>query len=151
MHTNIEITPGTTAHVEAAFALVKELAEFENGLDQVSNTASQMLLDGFGPDPCFSLLVALENQVVVGIAIYFTKYSTWKGKGIYLEDIVVTKAHRGKGIGKMLFDAVWLEAQKQNAHQLHWQVLDWNKEAISFYKKYPATFDQEWINCKICW
>lgn len=151
MVSEVEITKGTAQHVEAAFALVQQLAVFENGLHEVTNTIEKMLSDGFGNNPCFSMLVALLDDVVVGIAIYFTKYSTWKGRGVYLEDIVVTQHHRGKGIGKLLFDAVWQEAQKQQAVQLHWQVLDWNTSAISFYKKYPATFDQEWINCKICW
>jgi GNAT superfamily N-acetyltransferase len=83
------------------------------------------------------------------MAIYFVKYSTWKGKGIYLDDIVVTESMRGNKVGEQLLDAVIKHSYELNAQQLHWQVLDWNEPAIKFYKKYPTNFDSEWINCKL--
>ena len=108
-----------------------------------------MLIDGYGEKPIFDLLVAEADQKIAGIAIYFIKYSTWKGKCLYLDDIVVQESLRGKGIGKQLFDAVVAEAKLCNCQQLQWQVLNWNEPAINFYKKYDTVFDAEWINCKI--
>ncbi|QQR95937.1 MAG: GNAT family N-acetyltransferase [Bacteroidota bacterium] len=145
----INIRKGTPADVEPALHLIKELAEYEKAPEQVINTVEQMLKDGFGEKPIFDLLVAETNDNIVGIAIYFIKYSTWKGKCLYLDDIVVQESLRGKGIGRKLFDAVAAEAKLQNCQQLQWQVLNWNEPAINFYKKYDTVFDDEWINCKI--
>jgi len=102
----INIRKGTPADVEPALRLIKELAEYEKAPEQVINTVEQMLKDGFGEKPIFDLLVAETNDNIVGIAIYFIKYSTWKGKCLYLDDIVVQESLRGKGIGRKLFDAV---------------------------------------------
>ncbi len=130
-------------------ALIKELAEYEKAPQEVTNTVDDMLRDGFGPNPVFRCLVAETDGKVIGMAIYFVKYSTWKGKGIYLDDIVVTESMRRMGIGKLLFDAIVKDAKLLGAKQLHWQVLDWNTPAIEFYKKYNADLDEEWINCKL--
>lgn len=130
-------------------ALIKELAEYEKAPQEVTNTVDDMLRDGFGPNPVFRCLVAETDGKVTGMAIYFVKYSTWKGKGIYLDDIVVTESMRRMGIGKLLFDAIVKDAKLIGAKQLHWQVLDWNTPAIEFYKKYNADLDGEWINCKL--
>jgi GNAT superfamily N-acetyltransferase len=130
-------------------ALIKELAEYEKAPQEVTNTVDDMLRDGFGPNPVFRCLVAETDGKVTGMAIYFVKYSTWKGKGIYLDDIVVTESMRRMGIGKLLFDAIVKDAKEIGAKQLHWQVLDWNTPAIEFYKKYNADLDGEWINCKL--
>lgn len=130
-------------------ALIKELAEYEKAPQEVTNTVDDMLRDGFGPNPVFRCLVAETDGKVTGMAIYFVKYSTWKGKGIYLDDIVVTESMRRMGIGKLLFDAIVKDAKLIGAKQLHWQVLDWNIPAIEFYKKYNADLDGEWINCKL--
>ena len=111
--------------------------------------SEDMLLDGFGEQPIFKCLIAETENKIVGMAIYYTKYSTWKGKGIYLDDIVVTQTMRSKGIGKLLFDAVIKESKTSGANQLHWQVLDWNEQAINFYRKYNPNFDDEWVNCKM--
>ena len=145
----ITIRKGTPADVEPALLLIKELAAFEKAPEQVINTVEQMLIDGYGEKPIFDLLVAEADQKIAGIAIYFIKYSTWKGKCLYLDDIVVQESLRGKGIGKHLFDAVVAEAKLCNCQQLQWQVLNWNEPAINFYKKYDTVFDAEWINCKI--
>jgi GNAT superfamily N-acetyltransferase len=130
-------------------ALIKELAEYEKAPQEVTNTVDDMLRDGFGPNPVFRCLVAETDGKITGMAIYFVKYSTWKGKGIYLDDIVVTESMRRMGIGKLLFDAIVKDAKLIGAKQLHWQVLDWNTPAIEFYKKYNADLDGEWINCKL--
>lgn len=143
------IRPGKKEDVSQALELIKELAVFEKAPDAVTNTIDAMLHDGFGAEPCYYLTVAELDDKVVGIAIYFIKYSTWKGKGVYLEDIVVTESMRGKGIGKLLFDEVIGFTKSIGAKQMHWQVLDWNKPAIDFYKKYNAELDSEWINCKL--
>jgi GNAT superfamily N-acetyltransferase len=130
-------------------ALIKELAEYEKAPQEVTNTVEDMLRDGFGAQPVFRCQVAETDGKVTGMAIYFVKYSTWKGKGVYLDDIVVTESMRRMGIGKLLFDAVVKDANSIGAKQLHWQVLDWNSPAIEFYKKYNADLDGEWINCKL--
>ncbi|MBL0052961.1 MAG: GNAT family N-acetyltransferase [Bacteroidetes bacterium] len=132
-----------------ALALIKELALFEKAPEEVTNTVYDMEQDGFGAQPVFQMHVAECENKIVGIAIYFTKYSTWKGKGVYLDDIVVTESMRGKKIGRQLFDAVIEHCNAIGAKQLHWQVLDWNEPAISFYKKYNADLDPEWINGKL--
>ncbi len=149
MTTSIIIRKGEPADLDQVLALIRELAEYERAPEEVSNTLSQLMEDGFGKYPVYGLLVAATPTEIAGIAIYFTKYSTWKGKGIYLEDIVVGEKFRRRGIGRMLFDAVITESQKAGARQLHWQVLNWNEPAIAFYKKYNASFDDTWINCKL--
>lgn len=145
---HIIIRKGTKADMPAVHSLICELADYEKAPDEVTNTVEDMLRDGF-ENPVFHCLVAETNNQVAGMAIYYIKYSTWKGKGIYLDDIVVTQNMRGKGIGGLLFRAVINHAVEMNAKQLHWQVLDWNEPAINFYKKYNPGFDSEWINCKL--
>ncbi len=130
-------------------ALIQELAAYEKAPQEVTNTVEDMLRDGFGAQPVFRCQVAETDGKITGMAIYFVKYSTWKGKGVYLDDIVVTESMRRMGIGKLLFDAVMKDAKAIGAKQLHWQVLDWNSPAIEFYKKYNADLDGEWINCKL--
>nr|MCU0335989.1 GNAT family N-acetyltransferase [Chitinophagaceae bacterium] len=104
---------------------------------------------GFGPQPVWWALVAEVNGRVEGFALYYIRYSTWKGQAMYLEDILVTQAMRGKGLGKQLFDALIAEAKAKQLKRIVWQVLEWNEPAINFYKKYAANFDAEWINCSI--
>ena len=145
----ITIRKSTKEDMPAVHGLISELALYEKAPHEVTNTVEEMIRDGFGQQPVFHCLVAEIENVVKGMAIYFIKYSTWKGKGIYLDDIVITESMRGKGIGKLLFDAVIEDSKNRNAKQLHWQVLDWNEPAINFYKKFNANFDAEWINCKL--
>ncbi|MBL7928810.1 MAG: GNAT family N-acetyltransferase [Bacteroidia bacterium] len=146
---HIKIRQGRPEDIPAVYALVKELAEYEKAPEAVTNSVERMTEDAFGKDPCYFLLVAESDTEILGMAIYFVKYSTWKGKGIYLDDIVVSEKHRRKGIGKLLFDEVVREAARLDAHILHWQVLDWNTPAIEFYKKYNCSFESEWIDCKL--
>ncbi len=145
----IKIRKGKKEDLPAVLELVRELALFEKAPEQVTNTVRDMENDAFGKNPVFYFYVAETNDKIVGMAVYFIKYSTWKGKGIYLDDLIVTESFRGKGVGKRLFDQVIEEAKKNNAKQLHWQVLDWNTPAIEFYKKYDASVDAEWLDCKI--
>jgi GNAT superfamily N-acetyltransferase len=146
---NIVIRKGEKKDLPGVLALIHELAEFEKAPDAVTNTVEDMEVDGFGKNPVFGFHVAEDDGKVVGIAIYFVKYSTWKGKGFYLDDLVVTENYRSKGIGKMLFDEYVKEARKANAKQLHWQVLDWNTRAIDFYKMLNARIEPEWWDCKM--
>ena len=135
--------------MEAVMALIKELAEYEKAPDEVITNANLLRDDGFGDNPLFKCLVAEVNEEIVGIALYYPKYSTWKGRCLYLEDLVVRESARRMGIGKMLFDRLVSEARDFGAQRLEWQVLDWNGPAIKFYEKINANLDDEWINCKL--
>lgn len=129
--------------------LIKELAAYERAAHEVSNTLTMMKADGFGPNPIYGFFVAEEDSLIHGLSLYYYRYSTWKGKRLYLEDIIVTQSHRGKGIGKELFDVTMKKALTENCTGMMWQVLEWNKPAIEFYKKYNARLDSEWINCHL--
>ena len=130
-------------------SLIQELADYENASTEVDVTVEQLQKDGFGESKLFDCFVAQENDEIVGMALYYNRYSTWKGKTIYLEDLVVKESHRRKGIGARLFEAVAKECKKEGVKRFEWQVLDWNKSAIDFYKKYNADFDFEWVNCEL--
>jgi len=149
-HTEVfTVRKGTKNDVKAVHALIVELAIYERAEQEVSNTVDQLLRDGFGEDPVYELLVAETEGKVVGMALWYTKYSTWKGKCGYLEDLVVQADLRGRGIGKALF----LEVAKACAHRgygrMEWQVLDWNEPAIGFYRSLGAGLDPEWLNGKL--
>lgn len=131
----------------AVFELVKELAIYEKAEDQITTTLSQMEADGFGEHPIFECFVAENHGQLLGTAIYFTRYSTWKGKRLYLEDLIVTQSARGQGIGLALLDSIVQEARATRCTGVMWQVLDWNEPSIDFYKKYGASLDAGWINC----
>ena len=146
---NIIIRKGEKKDLPGVLALIHELAEFEKAPDAVTNTVALMEEDGFGEKPVFRFHVAELDGKIIGIAVYFVKYSTWKGRGLYLDDIVITEKFRSKGIGKKLFDVYVEEAKKIGAKQLHWQVLDWNVRAIEFYKRLDARIEPEWLDCKM--
>ena len=145
----LEIRKGTISDIPAALALVKELAAYEKAPDEVEVSVAEMENWGFGKDKVFDFFVALDNDVTVGLALYYYKYSTWKGKCLFLEDIIVTEKLRGKGIGKLLFEEIIKVAKQDKVRRMEWQVLDWNEPAINFYKKYNAVLDGEWVNCKL--
>lgn len=146
---NVIIRNGLKADVPAIMGLVKELAIYEKAENEVSNTIQQMEIDGFGENPIFQFIVAELNGEVIGMSLYYFRYSTWKGKRLYLEDYIITEKYRGIGAGKLLFDATIDQAHKTNCTGMMWQVLDWNEPAINFYKKYPTRFDAEWFNCHL--
>ena len=129
--------------------LIQELAVYEKAPDEVTVTLSHFEESGFGPKPVWWAFVAEVSGLVVGMALYYVRYSTWKGQRMYLEDILVTEEMRGKKIGALLFDALIQEAKEKKFLGMNWQVLDWNEPAINFYKKYNANFDPEWLNCSI--
>lgn len=131
------------------YALIQELAEYERAPQEVTNTLEEMERDGFGENPIYKFFVAENEEGVVGIALYYTAYSTWKGRMLFLEDLVVTERLRRAGIGRRLFDAVAQEAKDTGAKRFKWQVLEWNEPAIAFYKKIGADLDGEWINCNM--
>jgi GNAT superfamily N-acetyltransferase len=145
----IEIREGKKTDIPRVLELIKELAEYEKALHEVTNTVSMLEEDGFGSNPVFGFFVAEEEQEIHGLALYYYRYSTWKGKRLYLEDIVVTQRQRGKGIGKWLFEATMKKVLEENCTGMMWQVLDWNTPAIEFYKRYNTRFDEEWINCHL--
>ncbi len=145
----INIRRGTIDDLPQVHALIQELAVYEKAPDEVTNTVEDMKWDGFGENPIFKFFVAEAEEGIVGIALYYTAYSTWKGKTIFLEDLVVTERLRRSGIGKLLFDAVAHEAREVGAKRFKWQVLEWNEPAIAFYKKIGADLDGEWINCNM--
>lgn len=130
--------------------LIKELADYEKAPQEVLNSAAQLAEDGWGKDgPQFMCFVAENENGVIGMALFHKAYSTWKGRYIYLDDLIVEEKQRGKGIGKLLFDAVIEYCRKNDAKQLRWHVLNWNEPAINFYKKYGASLDPEWITGKL--
>ncbi len=145
--------------------LVRELANYERAPDEVTVTLEHFVESGFGKNPVWWTFVATSpsnslskrerepdaerKEIIVGFALYYIRYSTWKGQAMYLEDILITNEMRGKGIGKLLFDRLIEEAKERKFNRIIWQVLNWNEPAINFYKKYNADIDSGWLNCSI--
>jgi len=135
--------------------LIKELALYEKAPDQVTVDFNHFVESGFGNNPVWWAYVAEitnedQSKQIVGFALYYIRYSTWKGQRMYLEDIIVTENWRGKGLGKMLFEELIKVCKEKEFKGIIWQVLDWNEPAINFYKKFKnVTFDGEWVNCSI--
>jgi GNAT superfamily N-acetyltransferase len=143
------IRKGLKTDLAQTLNLIKELAIYEKAPNEVTVTIQEMEEDGFGKNPIFNFFIAEIENKIVGIALYYIKYSTWKGKCVFLEDIIITESFRQQGIGKKLFDEVAKVAKEMNAPRMEWQVLDWNEPAIKFYQKINSNFDNEWINCKL--
>ncbi len=129
--------------------LITELAIYEKAPDDVTVTMDHFVESGFGEKPVWWAFTAEVDGRVEGFALYYVRYSTWKGQAMYLEDIIVTEAMRGKKLGKLLFDRLIEEAKEKKWNRIIWQVLEWNEPAINFYKKYNAGFDPEWVNCSL--
>lgn len=142
----IQVRRAVKADCPRLLELVRELAVYEKAPDEVTVSLEHFAESGFGKAPVWWAFVAEENGFIYGFALYYIRYSTWKGQAMYLEDIIVTEAARGKGIGKLLFDRLIEEAREKGFKRMIWQVLEWNKPAINFYNKYKAEFDGEWLN-----
>ena len=126
--------------------LINELAVYEKAPEEVTVTLQEFIDAGFGKTPVWEAFVAKENDVVIGFALFYTRYSTWKGRRLYLEDFIVTEDCRGKGVGKILFEKVIEEAKNGDYNGMTWQVLDWNEPALNFYNKYKAHIESGWLN-----
>ena len=149
MSHSIHIRKAVAADCPRLLELVQELAEYEKAPQEVTVTLEHFVESGFGANPVWWAFVAEVDGKVQGFALYYIRYSTWKGQRMYLEDILVTESMRGKGLGKLLFDQLIVEAKERKLNGIVWQVLEWNEPAIQFYKKYDAAFDPEWVNCSI--
>lgn len=146
---NISIRKGLISDLPDVLNLVNELAVYEKAPNEVAVTTEEMEIDGFGENPLFKFFVAEIDHKIIGMSLYYIKYSTWKGKCVFLEDLIITEEFRKFGVGKKLFDEVVKVAKEMKARRLEWQVLEWNEPAIKFYKKLNSTLDPEWINCKL--
>ncbi len=147
---NIIIRKAIASDCERMMELVNELAMYERAPDEVTVSMSHFIDSGFGDHPVWEAFVSEESGVVSGFALYYIRYSTWKGQRMYLEDLLVTETMRGQGTGKLLFDALIEECKKRKFSGLVWQVLDWNEPAINFYKKYDGVkMETEWLNCSL--
>lgn len=143
------IREGRKEDMPQVLKLIKELAKYENALDQVKNNVETLEKDGFGKNPLYKLFVADYDKKIVGMGLIYYKYSTWKGKRLYLEDLIVNNKYRRKGIGSKLFDEILRYGKKKSCNGLTFQVLNWNKIGINFYKKYNIQIDDEWLNCNV--
>lgn len=146
---NIAIRNAVKEDCPRMMELIVELAEYEKAPDQVTVSFDHFVESGFGNSPVWWAYVAEVDGIVQGFALWYIRYSTWKGQRMYLEDILVTEKMRGNGLGKLLFDKLIEECRSRNFSGMVWQVLDWNEPAINFYKKYNAHFDAGWVNCSI--
>ena len=129
--------------------LVRDLAAFERASHEVTVTLEHFTESGFGPHPVWWAFVAEAEGAIVGFALYYIRFSTWKGQRLYLEDIYIRPEWRGRGIGSRLFDTLVGEMRTRHLHGMVWQALEWNTAALDFYRKYNARFDNEWVNCSI--
>ena len=129
--------------------LVNELALFERAPEEVTVTLQEFEDAGFGTKPVWKAYVAEADGIIVAMALYYVRYSTWKGCRLFLEDLIVTEEFRGKGIGNALFDRIIVEAKELGFSGMVWQVLDWNEPAINFYKKYEAKLEPGWLNASL--
>ena len=147
---NIQVRKAEKKDCSRMMELVQELADYEKAPDEVTVAFDHFVESGFGENPVWWAFVAEVNGTVEGFALYYIRYSTWKGQRMYLEDLLVTEKLRGLGIGKLLFDELFKECAAKGFTGMAWQVLDWNEPAINFYKKLPnVKFDGEWVNCSV--
>ena len=138
------IRKARSTDVPSLFNLIKELAVYEKEPDGVQITPETLLTHGFGPNPSFTCFVADLNGEVVGMALVYFKFSTWAGKSLYLEDLIVTQTVRGQGVGKALLDQVIQFGHDNQVNRIDWVVIDWNESAIAFYKSYGAELLTNW-------
>ncbi len=147
--TSIKIRKAVEEDCPQLLTLVRELATYERAPDAVTISLEQFKESGFGEHPIWWAFVAEEPQQIIGFALFYLRFSTWKGPRMYLEDIIVTEAYRGRGIGYLLMQQLIQEASEKQLDGIQWQVLEWNEPAINFYKKFNASFDPEWWNASL--
>lgn len=141
------IREATAQDVPAMFDLITELALFERAADRIENSEDRLREDGFGENPLYRCFVAEEQGAILGMALVYFRHSTWNGRCLYLEDLIVTSEHRKRGIGGLLMERCIDFARETGSRLLVWQVLDWNRSAIAFYESLGARLDSEWVNC----
>jgi GNAT superfamily N-acetyltransferase len=141
----MNIRKGTQEDMPAVLDLIKELAVFEKEPDAVVITVTNLVEDGFGENPLFYTFIAEVEGKIVGIALYYYRYSTWKGKTIHLEDLIVTSSMRGKGVGGALYKQIMELGNKEGVRRIEWNVLDWNTPAITFYENTGAVIKKDWL------
>jgi len=146
MSTPIHIRKATAADCPRMMELIHELAVYERAPDEVTVTLEHFVASGFGTNPVWWALVAEQDGLIQGFALYYIRYSTWKGQRMYLEDLIVTEVARGNGIGALLMNGLIAEARERNLNGITWQVLNWNEPALNFYRKFDVRFDDEWVN-----
>ncbi|MFZ0598244.1 MAG: GNAT family N-acetyltransferase [Flavobacterium sp.] len=140
----MNIRKGNPEDMESVLGLIQELAIFEKEPEAVVITVDDLVRDGFGENPLFHVFVAEVEQEIVGIALYYYRYSTWKGKTIHLEDLIVKDKMRGTGLGSALYTAIMKQGKKDNVRRVEWNVLDWNTPAVKFYENSGAKILEEW-------
>ena len=143
------IRKGIKSDLGEVLDLIKELAEYEDALEDVEINLKDLEKDGFGVQPLFQFIVAKKQHELVGLSFYFVRYSTWKGKFLYLEDLIIKEPYRGNGIGALLFEETIKICNSEKYQGMTWQVLDWNSPAINFYKKYNSEISSKWLNGKL--
>ena len=146
---NIVIRRAVKEDCERLMELVNELAVYEKAPEEVTVSLSHFIESGFGEHPVWWAFVAEIDGKVQGFALYYIRFSTWKGQRMYLEDLLVSEKLRGNKIGKLLFDRLIEECKERKFSAMVWQVLDWNEPAVNFYKKYDTVFEPEWVNCSL--
>jgi len=142
----LAIREATPEDMPALLGLIKELATFEKAPESVTNTVADMVRDGFGSQPVFKAWLAWHDQEAVAMAVVYIRYSTWRGKGLFLEDLYVKPLYRNQGLAQRLMEVVKNEAERQNCRFIAWQVLDWNTHALHFYDRFAVQFDPFWVN-----
>ena len=145
----VVIRKGVKSDLPAVLDLIKELAGFERALNEVTVSLEDLEQDGFGNHPYYWFIVAEKEGEIIGLSFYFIRYSTWKGRFLFLEDFVVKESFRNKGVGALLFEETIRIAKELDVKGMTWQVLDWNKNAIRFYEKYNSNISTEWYNGKL--
>ena len=143
------IRKGTKEDMPAVLELIKELAAFEKEPDAVVVTAEELVKDGFGSNQLFYTFVAEEGNEIIGMALFYYRYSTWKGKTIHLEDLIVKENHRGTGAGSAMYKEVITFAKQQGVRRIEWVVLNWNEHAITFYERSGAKILQDWLTVQM--
>ena len=146
---NIIVREAKKEDVDRIYYLIKQLAIFEKEENAVKISPEELEKDGFGDHPFYKCIVAEYENEVIAFALYYIRYSTWKGKSVYLEDFLVDEKYRSKGVGKILFEEIIGISKEMGVRQLNWQVLDWNEGAIRFYERYKTNFSKDWVNCSI--